>query len=207
MASPSSSAPLSAGRTIARTWPPLRSKVTATRPAGAPYSNVVTPGAGKEVRISLGTTSAKTPAICCAESCWRKTGTSPEWVRMIAGEPVSKTSSLPSRRSRSKIGSSLATAPECTSNRLAARLFGGRGFEPSDERNVVREPMEWAASERLGAGEVHPADAVAAEEVVEVHPESEEARCGEATVRPIDLLQRFLRTAPSHLFRQILVHR
>src|SRR5215469_16012602 len=207
MASPSSSAPLSAGRTIARTWPPLRSKVTATRPAGAPYWNVVTPGAGKELRISLGTTSAKTPAICCAESCWRRTGTSPAWVRMIAGEPVSKRSSVPSRRSRSKIGSSLATAPECTSNRFTARLFGGRGLEPRDERNVIRESLERAVPERLGASEVHPADAVAAEEVVEVHPESEEASGGEATVGPVDLLQRFLRPDPSHLFRQIPVHR
>ena len=69
MASPSSSAPFSAGRTLARTCPPLRSKVTPNRPAGAPYSNVVTPGAGKVLRISLGTTSAKTPAICCAVSC------------------------------------------------------------------------------------------------------------------------------------------
>src|SRR6185295_9023247 len=126
---------------------------------------------------------------------------------MTAGEPVSKSSSVPSRRSRSKIGSSLATAPECTSNRLTARLSGGRRLEPGDERNVVRQPMERASPERLGAGEVHPPDAVASEEVVEVHAESEEARSGETTVGPIDLLQRLLCADPSHLFRQVAVHR
>src|SRR5215468_1038769 len=207
MASPASSAPFSAGRTIARTCPPFRSNVTATRPAGAPYSKVVTPGAGKVLRISLGTSSAKTPAICCAASCWRRTGTSPAWVRMIAGAPVSKRSSVPSRRSRSKIGSSLATAAELTSNRLAARLPGGRWLEPGDQRDVVRQAMKRAPPEGFRAGEIHPADAVPTEEVVEVHPESEEACGGEAAVGPVDLFQRLLGPAPSHLFRQVPVHR
>src|SRR5215471_5393637 len=207
MASPSSSPPFSAGRTRAFTCPALRSKTTATRPAGAPYSNFVTPGAGKVLRISLGTTSENTPAICCAVSCWRRTGTSPELVFISAGAPVSNSSSVPSRRSRSKIGSSRATRQQCTSNRLAARLAGRRRLEPGDERDVVRQPVEGAFPERLGAGEVHPADAVSPEQVVEVHPESEEASGGEAAMRPVDLLQRLLCPDPSHLFRQVPVHR
>ena len=75
MASPSSSLPFSVG---AHHRPDLAA-VALEGPrhpsGGRAVLEACGPGAGKVLRISLGTSSTKTPAICCAVSCWRRTGT------------------------------------------------------------------------------------------------------------------------------------
>src|SRR5450432_2852368 len=81
-------------------------------------------------------------------------------------------------------------------------------MEPTDERDVVREPPERTYTEGRCPLEVHPAHTVAAEEVVEVHPKPEKP-CGgkpEACLG-VNLLQLFLGTAPTCLARQVAVHR
>src|SRR5215475_5113465 len=94
------------------------------------------------------------------------------------------------------------------SNRFAAAALCAMRLEPGDERHVIRQAVEGTLPEWSRSGEIHPPHAVAAKEMVEVHSEAEESSGGEAAdARWIDLAQRLLRSCPSHLFRQVAIHR